>query len=418
MRIITKILRPISGLLLILLLALIPTDMGPLNPLMPSLIGVASASGGPTLTVSTETVDPGADATVTLTLNPSGNSFVSALIQVTFDGTCLSYKEHDYGSPGYNFEFTPTLSENNVQITIANISTPFPTGQLMTLTFTTVDDPDSQPACTPAPAGTVENDVDITGAQFSTSTVPPQNINVTPINGHIIIQSTDGDSDEDGVADSVDNCINDKNAGQEDNDNDNIGDVCDPDDDNDTVNDDVPDNCPFDANTDQADNDNDNIGDVCDPDDDNDTVNDDVPDNCPSDANTDQADNDNDNIGDVCDPDDDNDGVDDNAPDNCPLIANPNQEDNDNDNIGDVCDPDDDNDSVNDDVPDNCPFDANLDQADNDNDNIGDVCDPDDDNDSVNDDVPDNCPFDANLDQADNDNDNIGDVCDPDDDND
>jgi len=128
--------------------------------------------------------------------------------------------------------------------------------------------------------------------------------------------------------------------------------------------------------------DNDGLGDVCDPDDDNDGIDDGV-DNCPVTPNSGQEDNDNDGVGDVCDADDDNDGVDDGA-DNCPLTANPGQEDNDGDGIGDVCDPDDDNDGVDDGV-DNCPLTANPGQEDTDGDGAGDVCDADDDNDGVDD---------------------------------
>ena len=55
------------------------------------------------------------------------------------------------------------------------------------------------------------------------------------------------------------------------------------------------------ANLSQANNDMDAQGDACDPDDDNDTVND-GPDNCPTTANPGQADNDGDGLGNVCDP--------------------------------------------------------------------------------------------------------------------
>jgi len=82
---------------------------------------------------------------------------------------------------------------------------------------------------------------------------------------------------------------------------------CDPDDDNDGV-DDEADNCQLIANAGQEDNDDDGLGDACDGDDDNDGV-DDVIDNCQLIANAEQANFDGDEMGDACDPDDDNDGV-------------------------------------------------------------------------------------------------------------
>jgi len=215
------------------------------------------------------------------------------------------------------------------------------------------------------------------------------------------------DIDDDGIVDAEDNCPEIFNPEQEDNDEDDIGDVCDADDDNDGVPDDM-DNCPFTFNIDQEDIDFDNIGDACDDDDDGDGILD-VVDNCPSQSNTDQANNDQDALGDICDPDDDNDGVPDDM-DNCPLVFNPDQENNDQDSEGDICDDDDDNDGIPD-IVDNCPFTANLDQADNDLDFVGDVCDPDDDNDGVLDEV-DNCPFEFNPGQEDFNENNIGDACD------
>jgi hypothetical protein len=73
----------------------------------------------------------------------------------------------------------------------------------------------------------------------------------------------DPDTDGDGVVDSVDNCDNVVNAGQENNDGDAQGDACDADDDGDGVNDEG-DNCRFTANPLQRDDDHDGIGDACD----------------------------------------------------------------------------------------------------------------------------------------------------------
>lgn len=84
-----------------------------------------------------------------------------------------------------------------------------------------------------------------------------------------------GDSDGDGAGNCVDNCPTTPNPGQENFDADNSGDVCDFDDDNDSVAD-SQDNCQFgngnlvfelaDANPDQTDTDGDGLGDnVCDP---------------------------------------------------------------------------------------------------------------------------------------------------------
>jgi len=80
------------------------------------------------------------------------------------------------------------------------------------------------------------------------------------------------DSDDDGVPDPNDNCVDTPNPDQEDADNDGVGDACD--------------NCPVTPNPGQGDRDLDGVGDVCD--------------NCPDTFNPDQEDSNGDGIGDAC----------------------------------------------------------------------------------------------------------------------
>lgn len=111
----------------------------------------------------------------------------------------------------------------------------------------------------------------------------------------------EGDRDGDGWIDKIDNCPNIFNPGQEDDDGDGVGNVCD--------------NCKY-PNPLQIDKDQDGRGD-------GDKPGDLGCDNCPEKPNYDQIDTDNDGVGDVCD--------------NCRFKANPLQEDVNQNGIGDIC---------------------------------------------------------------------------------
>ena len=265
----------------------------------------------------------------------------------------------------------------------------------------------------------------------------------------------DGDDDNDGVADDVDNCPFVDNADQADLDADGLGDPCDADDDGDGANDSV-DNCPTAVNPTQSNYDGDYYGDACDFDDDNDgdgdtsdcephnqlvfhgnvEACDGLDNDCSGVADDGFADADADGLADCVDQDDDNDGAPD-VTDNCPYLANPAQGDFDQDGDGDACDPDDDFDGDAD-ISDCAPFDPavhhgaaeacngqddNCDGAvdegfvNHDGDLYADCVDQDDDNDGVGD-GDDNCAFVPNEDQANHDTDPYGDACDEDDDGD
>jgi hypothetical protein len=117
------------------------------------------------------------------------------------------------------------------------------------------------------------------------------------------------DWDDDGIANSTDNCPWVANLDQLDADQDSVGNACD--------------NCLIVANHDQHNADGDSLGDACDPDADNDGLLN-AADNCPLVANLSQTNSDTDSLGDACD--------------NCPLVNNNDQWDSNSDGVGDWCD--------------------------------------------------------------------------------
>uniref|UniRef100_A0A803SPG4 Thrombospondin 3 n=1 Tax=Anolis carolinensis TaxID=28377 RepID=A0A803SPG4_ANOCA len=289
--------------------------------------------------------------------------------------------------------------------------------------------------CEPCPSGYRGNLISGVGADYAKAS---RQCNVGWAgNGNICGRDTDIDGYPDEPLPCIDNhkhCAQDNcrltpNSGQEDADNDGIGDQCDDDADGDGIKN-VEDNCRLFPNKDQQNSDTDSFGDACD--------------SCPNVPNNDQKDTDGNGEGDACDNDIDGDGIP-NGLDNCPKVPNPLQTDRDEDSVGDACDScpemsnptqtDADSDLVGDicdtnedsdgdghqDTKDNCAEVPNSSQLDSDNDGLGDECDNDDDNDGVPDYVapgPDNCRLVANPNQKDTDGDGVGDACEEDFDND
>ncbi len=153
------------------------------------------------------------------------------------------------------------------------------------------------------------------------------------------------DNDNDGVADCIDNCPIVFNPGQDDVDNNGVGNACDLgfiDSDGDGVQD-ASDNCPNSANPNQEDADSDGAGDACD--------------GCPTDSSKTHAGTCGCGVSDL---DRDSDGWAD-CVDNCLSMPNAGQADGDLDAIGDACD--------------NCPGRPNPDQLDSNGNGRGDACD-------------------------------------------
>lgn len=119
---------------------------------------------------------------------------------------------------------------------------------------------------------TTEEATETSGSESSDDTVTTTtddttDTTITPTDSNTAteVPAEDTDDDDDGVADTVDNCPLAANTDQADLDADGAGDTCDDDDDGDAALD-TADNCPLVANPDQTDTDTDGTGDACDED--------------------------------------------------------------------------------------------------------------------------------------------------------
>ena len=239
----------------------------------------------------------------------------------------------------------------------------------------------------------------------------------------IDVIANDTDDDGDGCLDSSDAFPLDPSECS-DNDGDGLGDNADPDDDNDGILDTI-DNCLYTPNADQLDTDADGTGNACDSDDDNDGFSDADEITCGTDpllASSKPLDTDNDGIANCIDTDDDNDGFSDQDEIACgsdSLDATSTPLDTDSDFIPNCVDTDDDNDGYLDES-DAFPLDA-TEWLDTDADGIGNNADTDDDGDGQLDTDEIACgsdPLLASSMSLDSDGDTIPNCVDTDDDND
>ena len=370
----------------------------------------------------------GTDIDGEVALDQSGYS-----VSLSSSGTKLAigagYNDGTASAAGHVKIYNINYSPSDISLSSASVDENVSTGTVVgSLTSSDLNSADSYTYYLVSGAGDTDNaSFSISGANLLTNTSIDYE---TKTSYSIVIRSSDGsgtysktisisvndvdeDIDNDGVINSLDNCVSIANPDQLDTDSDGQGDVCDSDDDNDTYLD-IDDAFPLDA-TEWTDTDSDGTGNNADTDDDNDTYLD-TDDAFPLDV-TEWIDTDSDGTGNNADTDDDNDTYLDTA-DAFPLDATE-WFDTDSDGTGNNTDSDDDGDNYSDSDEISCgsdPLDSNNLPLDNDLDLSPDCLDLDDDNDTYPD-TEDVFPLDS-TEWVDFDSDGVGNNADKDDDND